>query len=583
MHMKNRLLCAALASLVVALASCSPLGGTSSNEGSQASSNKVSFSKIADCVADVFNGRSIGIASRSRPSDRKAAPQDGSIVDTNEYDKNYIVVSNEEYAGGEAHFEDKELTKVTFTKIITTNVTTQMSGEKKIVAFDGSISFKCYDGFTYSLFDGETKVLDGFTDNNYPDSNPVLGIVTLNNLEADKEYTLKYSGIGEEEIITQEELDGEVDKLFVLNDFIFISFVPAGLSRRGTQTHEDDYDQIGYTTDNGRASFVINNKTGFVYDLKDFPVHKISRGVVLDENETAHDMSISENNELIFTKIVRNETLEILNVFKDRHGNIFVENDSLDAFDDRMNAVYYTKPIYFPTSSGDAIYFEHNEAFSWGDGVPSHVTSIKRVGPGFEKLAIAEDETYIIDFVPCVNNSVHSLSNVTVDRIEGGYLYMRGFQSYAFSYFYRYDVNNQDGEECLLTGNSYGECGDGAWILRSTLSCPINHHQVLLWTNMGEGNDLYYGEVFGDNVIRIGYTSSDISTFRIANANLLLEDCQYIDWSSDYSEISFKKVTIEETAYYIVVSDGNGEPRIVNSSTYVAPEVAPVVLQPINR
>ena len=69
-------------------------------------------------------------------------------------------------------------------------------------------------------------------------------------------------------IITQEEINAEIDKIYTINNYIFVSFVPEGKSLRPSNedlVYDSDgistYDKKEYYSDDERASFIIDSKT----------------------------------------------------------------------------------------------------------------------------------------------------------------------------------------------------------------------------------------------------------------------------------------------------------------------------------
>ena len=573
------------------LCSCSLLSNNNTNN----KNNKLPLSEIANTVANVFNSNSIGIAQKTnrRASYNLNPHYKQSSQEEIEYEKNYLVVSSESHyeEGSSAEFDENGLSKVTFTRITTEEISEETEGNKEYVSFKGEISFKFVETLNYSLFDGETLLYDDIKDNEFPDINPTVGIVTIGELGHKKSYQLKYNGYFKEEIVTQDEIDGQVDKVYVLGDFTFISFVASNSNGSfGGYQQDSDYNTYGYITQTGRASFVIDNNTGYVYDLKDFPVSHIKNSLCFGSDDAAYDLKVGDNNELVFTRVVKNQTLEAYDVFKDKYGNLYVYNNDLDTFDEANKTVYFSKLNYFLASDQTAIYFDYSAENSvsahrvWQDKVPSNCTDIKKMGPNFEKQAISREEKYEINYIPFYRGN-QSASSCLISNIENGYLYMRALQTYAYCELYRYSVS-----DFQRSSSGYGICGDGAWVERSVLSCPIDHHRVLLLTTPDLGGKLLYGDVFenGIFVAPAGYIANN-QPYREENANCLLEDCKLDDyslygWDYDLSHMVFKKVGIEGTNYYRVIVDKDDNVVVVNTSTYISSEHEDtVILQPINR
>lgn len=65
---------------------------------------------------------------------------------------------------------------------------------------------------------------------------------------------------------------------------------------------------------------------------------------------------------------------------------------------------------------------------------------------------------------------------------------------------------------------------------------------------------------------------------------VLLEDCICTpDWTFDLDKLLFRQITVEETIYYKITLSEQGEPQIVNTETYIAPNQKNLILQPINK
>ncbi|MBR3685829.1 MAG: polyribonucleotide nucleotidyltransferase, partial [Clostridia bacterium] len=138
---------------------------------------------------------------------------------------------------------------VTFTKIVTENVTTETTGTKYIIANEGTISISATEGFKYTVYYNDSLVYNEVQDNDSNDKDSKFGVIVLNNLIDGMEYKVNYKGIGVETTITQDDINGEIDKLCVMNGYTFISFVPIGTSQRPTNTQNIEKDVKEYAQD----------------------------------------------------------------------------------------------------------------------------------------------------------------------------------------------------------------------------------------------------------------------------------------------------------------------------------------------
>ena len=179
--------------------------------------------------------------------------------------KNYIVMSTTEYGANTPEADASGLTKVTFTKTVTENVTTETTGTKYITATEGQITILAVSGFTYTVYENEAVLHEKLQDNDANDTSEEEGVIVLTGLTYGTEYRVDYTGVGEEITVTQDELGGEIDKLYSLYGYTFISFVPEGMSNRPTAQYDcfgvDMYDKEGYISNETCQSFVIDNKT----------------------------------------------------------------------------------------------------------------------------------------------------------------------------------------------------------------------------------------------------------------------------------------------------------------------------------
>ena len=277
---------------------------------------------LAGYVANIGNATALGIShttntgttpkARARasmmPTDTnkmggRVLRGDTSPTDKNSQDKNYIVMSTTSYDANAPEADEAGLTKVTFTKIVTENATTEITGTKLVTAKHGQVSINGTHGFTYSLYQGETLLQSQVADNGETDKPNKKVHVVFEGLTDGIEYIVKYKGVGIETTITQEEINGEIDKLCVMNGYTFVSFVPIGTSKRPTYTDslEKDnsgyiaYDRENYYSDNSRQSFVISNTTGYVYPIKDVTIQKLHNNL-LYINNFVYDYNIVDDN-----------------------------------------------------------------------------------------------------------------------------------------------------------------------------------------------------------------------------------------------------------------------------------------------
>ncbi|MDR1093420.1 MAG: hypothetical protein LBL66_04655 [Clostridiales bacterium] len=143
---------------------------------------------------------------------------------------------------------------------------------------------------------------------------------------------------GEEQTISQENINGEIDKMYVSGEFVFIRYSKFVSSGGGDPRDIDpDYDKKDYACDSDRQSFAVHKSTGKVYSLSalNASVLNIEDGnivlVCTEQTNTSllntyYSLSVSDGN-LVFTDIVPNKNIYISKVHVDKFGHVFVKND----------------------------------------------------------------------------------------------------------------------------------------------------------------------------------------------------------------------------------------------------------------
>ena len=510
--------------------------------------------------------------------------------------KSYLVMSTVSYDANAPEADKTGLTKVTFTKIVTENVTTETTGTKYIVASAGAISIPATEGFTYTVYHNESLVYNEVRDNGASDTDAKVGVIVLDNLIDGTVYKVIYKGIGVETTLTQDEIGAEVEKMYVAGGYTFISFVPSALYRRpADEDLEYDYDGVAkydkcdYFSNIARQSFVIDNATGYVYQIKDFPIDTVKDGLIISSGKY-YDMSVADNGELNFIQVVRNETITVYNAFKDKYGNKYVQNDVLSAYDEENRTVYYTALNYILSQEGVAIRMQFVGEFSY-TWMPEAFMSIEKINADFTSSPIDETEVYHFHYKPLNAQSTFLVSSITLSHIEDGYFYMYSTQEDAYCYYkrvhvsrpYLIDGNTPDETRLYVEDRSFGVWGGdgGNWSFNCLKSLPFDYDTVLIWCDWSGTEKLYYGDVWGENAFDQYYNAEN---FDESNLTVLLENCGCDPfWSFDLNKLRFRYTTFSGTVFYKIIADENGDPQAVNSETYVAPDAKVVTLQPINK
>jgi hypothetical protein len=240
---------------------------------------------------------------------------------------------------------------------------------------DASISFTAFEGFTYAIKTGENTLLSNVVDNDTNDLNEKEGVITIGGLTEGMPYEAHYSGYVVIETITQDEVDGQVDKLFVLYEYTFISFVPLNLNQRPISKdlildydNVPLYDKSGFYSDSTRQSFVVDNQSGNIYRIENINITNLSGGCIqLKDNPYPFDLKITEDQSLSFYSLFQNPSITMMGCIKDKYGRKYINNDKINDYDGSTKTQYYVPGHSISTSSG--------------------YNGVNRSNPSFEKYA----------------------------------------------------------------------------------------------------------------------------------------------------------------------------------------------------
>ncbi len=523
---------------------------------------------LSGCIANITNATALGISRKSNSGASTVSVNcksssgiqflSATTLDSgkNNKGKNYIVMTTTDYSANAPETDENSLTKVTFTKIVTENVTTEITGTKYIKANKGQISIHAIEGFRYSVYEGETLVYDAVADDDLTDKKNKKGIIVLDNLTDGVEYKVTYIGIGVETTITQDEIGGEIDKLYIMNGYTFISFVPEGESQRPEDSNliydvsgVAIYDKEDYFSDNTRQSFVIDNATGYVYELKDVAIDEIKNNLIIISDKI-YDMLVNDENELQFYTVVQNDTISINHYFKDKYGNKYIYNDFLNTIDENNNTVYYTEQNKYLFSSKDAI----------------AVYDYHKLIENFEQTEFLPDEKYTLDLF--VQKYEYRESMIV---IEDGYYYVMTCDS-------AYRINLETMEKEFANSCYYVDQNGFYYDSKTIVTCYYESSEDTSKCN------LYFANLYGENALQHADTILWNGVKMSDMAEILVENIVVSNKGNLFScdGWTFRQTTITETIYYNVTVGEDGKPNIVNSK-YVSPEIDVITLQPINK
>jgi len=496
--------------------------------------------------------------------------------------KKYILKSTAEYDANQPDVDATGLTKVSFIKTVTENVQTETQGEKIVNASDGKLTFAAVKDFTYQIRHGSQVIFSDLKDNDANDANTKEGVIAVA-VEKDVAYKVGYHGVGQETVITQDEIDGEVDKLCVLRNYTFISFVPKGTSQRPDDkdlVFDNDgisnYDKTNYFSSKERQSFVIDNTTGYVYKLENFNIKEIKNGLFLsNENNFIYDVKVNDNDELEIFSLFTNTTIQVSDFFKDKYGNNFIKNSTVDQIDYEKNTVFYTQK-YYHSDDNTIIYIDHDIRGSAEGDLLQNIREIKKLGENltFENIDALDVFSFNDQFYSKYNDAL-------IAHIENLFLYTY-YNDGAFTEVRvsRYNILTGE-EESAYFGRIYGD---------NRHICAIDYDVfVIIDGNSSTRVELSYFVVdFNDFswMNENGYSSNYWLESVKIQAKVIEKD---IIWNNVelYSEWNnFTRNTINETLEYeavLVEKDGVKAVELKQVSEYQAGDSIVVKLQPLNK
>ena len=548
----------------------------------------ISPSVLTQFRAEIVDATGVGIKKETIGFAR------GLLISRNSDTQNYLVKTSVEYSPGDVQFDDLGLTSVTFTRITTSENSTEITGEKRLVAagsneypHEGTVAFIATEGFVYDLYQENGSLLyEDITDNCELDYDKQEGVIRLGNLTKGTKYYVHYTGVGVETTVTQDDIDGEIDKVYVLGDYTFISFVPKGTSERPSNNqleYDSDgiaiYDKTNYFSDNERLSFIISNDTGYIYQLENFNIKEIKGGCLLSStNNYIYDFKINENNDLEIFPLFNNDSINWYDVFKDKYGHIFILNDRLDGYYAETNTFFYTEKNYITyvlTSTGESLKLKRDTYLS------GCIVDAKIIDKDGLERAVSSNESFSIYCKTNSNLDIHAF------KCENGVIYgstrnIDDLNRFAGAFLFSYDA---------LKGLSsiYRFWGDYDFIFIALYALP-DYDILLIFDNANKR--LYAAYDAYDYLFKcasVNNIENNILHYDYPREEIPFVDC--LDIVLENADISDNKLSFltygpfGNTYYDIVIekdSYGNVKINSYISGTYEKPKTT-IILQPINR
>lgn len=230
----------------------------------------------------------------------------------------------------------------------------------------------------YSLFQTTEQYYNGNVEYN---ENSISKVTFKKNTSTTEEiYDNNGNLITTDTIITQEDLDAQINKVYTTNRYTFLQFIamvdnsgpyPYCNSnkeieyeditvRPSSMTYDEngvaEFDKTDYFSSNLTASFVIDNETGFIYKIENFYIKSFHNGLVVDEKGYFYIIKTNENQCLTFTDILPNKDCKVNNAVFDNYGWTYVANDLIDSIDNENKVVYTTIRDKYIVDSRNNVY-----------------------------------------------------------------------------------------------------------------------------------------------------------------------------------------------------------------------------------
>jgi hypothetical protein len=407
--------------------------------------------------------------------------------------------------------------------------------------------------------------------------------------------------------VTQDEIPAQVNRLYVYNTYTYIQFVPTTTDTvqdvrpvdLGTPESDGyyEYDKRDYYNDDYHQSFVIENNTGNIYSLENAVyIETINNGLLkIKDSSYVWDCRIKENDELEIFTLFQNAMLGIGKYFKDKYGNNYIQNGSLDEIVPETNTIFFRNHTYsMAVNTGDVVF---------ADGDPG--------------------KTYWT--APLTSNAMHI--DATRIRIMEANLTSRTITASDYLEFYPDpDITGRSGVEGVFIKNKelYIWGSDNILIV-DTDTMAIKHYVECRMDGGIDTNLFYYNMVLPDTVLvrdlygvrfpaalpadKLFYYQFDFAILPVSDEPYYFDvsvtnyDLSYnghcqafggglvpllegLDERAGDANGPWTKTTLHgRDEYMVVIKEVNGEriPVVIKTSEYIAEDQQTIVLKPINR
>lgn len=423
----------------------------------------------------------------------------------------------------------------------------------------------------------------------------------------DKIYDDNGNEIKDDTIIHQDDMNAQINKLYIGNKFIFIQFISI-VEDSGTYKYEEndvikeeyvnvrpekstydnegisEFDKSDYYSSALVKSFVIDKTSGFIYEIRDIKIKEIKDDLVKLDDNYIYSLYINENNELEIKSLFSNSTIEVLDFFSDRYGNNYIKNKTVDFVDNQTNTIYYTDTNsyvindYVKSQEGSVIHINIDAGTGYFGQQETY--SIKLIGDNLTTLEIQDEDKFDFNDKMIAYDKV-SAYWIKVSHIENNILYLYSSVLPSRVAFVHYDIKNNIENSYHFTGNYL---------------MPLNYETIIIFS--GEPNSTgklsYY--IF-DYESETEVPSQHIyKEYKMINAKILLNNCiwigNYYNWTGNGEYVGdldafnkFSVNTINETLQYLVVFEIKKSTTEVSTkliSEYKAEQQKSYVYQPLD-
>lgn len=316
---------------------------------------------------------------------------------------------------------------------------------------DVSYTFRALEGDKYSLKRGDTVLFSDVVDGSEGDANSKEGYITFSGLTEDVNYTFTQVGIRYTETVEQTDVNGVVDKLYTIGRYSFISFVPGDLQQRPSSESLkynsfgiSNYDETDYYSDSTRQSFVIDNEIGLVFKIENHHISRIENNLIhFSGDNYIYDMKVNEQNQLVFYALFSNSEINVYNVFEDRYGHSFIQNDKINTYDEKNDVTYYVfgkgnsasikKKNYFITSNKETLAVEFD---GWATVKDAYL-----IDENGERREITNEDSFDVLFDFKTQSCLDPFQSAIPYRVKLGNVYF--FEGYH-AYYSEYDPKSGD-------------------------------------------------------------------------------------------------------------------------------------------